>query len=76
MNFNNTWRNYVAKPLKPKLTPLMEQYLAARQLILEGRLSTAKTAAPKADESGAIDDMLMSLKSEFGWTLQSALRMY
>ncbi len=66
MNFNNTWRNYVAKPLKPKLTPLMEQYLAARQLILEGRLSTAKTAAPKADESGAIDDMLMSLKSEFG----------
>ena len=66
MNFNNTWRNYVAKPLKPKLTPLMEQYLASRQLILEGRLSIAKTAAPKADESGAIDDMLMSLKSEFG----------
>jgi len=66
MNFNNTWRNYVAKPLMPKLTPLMEQYLASRQLILEGRLDVAKTAAPKAAETGAIDDMLMSLKSEFG----------
>ena len=66
MNFNNTWRNYVAKPLKPKLTPLMEKYLASRQLILEGRLDIAKTAAPKAAESGAVDDMLMSLKSEFG----------
>jgi len=66
MNFNNTWRKYIAKPSKPKLSLLMEQYLASRQLILEGRLSIAKTAAPKADESGAIDDMLMSLKSEFG----------
>ena len=66
MNFNNTWRNYAAKPLKPKLTPLMEQYLAARQLILEGRLDIAKTAAPRATEAGDVDNMLKALMGEFG----------
>lgn len=66
MNFNNTWRNYVAKPLKPKLTPLMEQYLAERQLILESRLSVAKAAAPKSAEAGDVDSMLKTLMAEFG----------
>ena len=66
MNFNNTWRNYVAKPLKRKPSPLVEQYLANLQLILEGRLSDAKAAAKIANEAGEVDAMLAALKAEFG----------
>ena len=66
MNFNNTWRNYVAKPLKRKPSPLVEQYLANLQLILEGRLSDAKAAAKIANEAGDVDAMLAALKAEFG----------
>lgn len=66
MNFNNTWRNYVAKPLKRKPSPLVEQYLANLQLILEGRLSDAMKAAPTAAEAGEVKAMLDALRAEFG----------
>ena len=66
MNFNNTWRNYVAKPLKRKPSPLVEQYLANLQLILESRLSDAMKAAPTAAEAGEVKAMLDALRAEFG----------
>ena len=66
MNFNNTWRNYVAKPLKRKPSPLVEQYLANLQLILEGRLDDAMKAAPTAAEAGEVRAMLDALRAEFG----------
>jgi len=66
MNFNNTWRNYVAKPTKSKGRLLGEQIIREYKLIAEGKKDDAKKIAPIADHFGTIDIMAQQLRNLFG----------
>lgn len=66
MNFNNTWRNYVAKPTKSKGRLLGEQIFREYKLLAEGKRQDAKKIAPIADHFGTIDIMAQQLRNLFG----------
>ena len=66
MNFNNTWRNYVAKPTKSKGRLLGEQIIREYKLLAEGKKDDAKKIAPIASSFGTIDTMVNQLRMLFG----------
>ena len=66
MNFNNTWRNYVAKPTKSKGRLLGEQIFREYKLLAEGKKDDAKKIAPIANHYGTVDIMAQQLRSQFG----------
>ena len=66
MNFNNTWRNYVAKPTKSKGRLLGEQIIREYKLIAEGKKDDAKKIAPIANHFGVIDVLAQQLRTQFG----------
>lgn len=66
MNFNNTWRNYVAKPTKTKGRLLGEQIFREYKLLAEGKTADAKKIAPIASSFGSIDTMVNQLRMLFG----------
>lgn len=66
MNFNNTWRNYVAKPTKSKGRLLGEQIFREYKLLAEGKRDDAKKIAPIANHYGTVDIMAQQLRNQFG----------
>ena len=66
MNFNNTWRNYVAKPTKSKGRLLGEQIVRELKLIAEGKKDDAKQLAPIANHFGTVEVMAQQLRTQFG----------
>jgi len=66
MNFNNTWRNYVAKPTKSKGRLLGEQIIREYKLLAEGKKDDAKKIAPIANHFGVIDVLAQQLRTQFG----------